>query len=85
MPAWTTTKVGSEGKTESSPYDVAKQGYEALMKGEQHVYSASAKTKFQGAVADFVPDSVKASMHEKQAKPVENEKQAEPATGRKSA
>lgn len=65
------TKVGQEGKKDSSPYDVAKQGFEALMKGEKHVYSASLKTKFQGAVANLVPDAVKASMHEEQAKPVE--------------
>ncbi len=29
------TKVGTEGKKESEPYDVAKQGFEALMKGEE--------------------------------------------------
>jgi short-subunit dehydrogenase len=63
------TKVGKEGKKDSEPYDVAKQGYEALMNGDKHVYSASFKTKVQGAVANFVPDSVKAAMHEKSAKP----------------
>ena len=79
------TKVGQEGKKDSTPYDVAKQGYEALMKGEQHVYAASMKTKMQGAVADFVPDSAKAAMHENQAKPVENEKDTDSADRRKSA
>ena len=79
------TKVGQEGKKDSSPYDVAKQGFEALMKGEQHVYAASVKTKVQGAVADFVPDSAKAAMHEKQAKPVENEKSVEPENRQKTA
>jgi len=64
------TKTGQEGKKESEPYVVAKQGYEALMKGEKHVYAASLKTKFEGAVANFVPDAVKASMHEKMAKPL---------------
>jgi short-subunit dehydrogenase len=64
------TKVGQEGKKESEPYDVAKQGFEALMKGEKHVYAASLKTKIEGAVANFVPDSVKAAMHEKMAAPV---------------
>jgi short-subunit dehydrogenase len=63
------TKVGKEGKKDSEPYDVAKQGYEALMNGDKHVYSASFKTRVQGAVANFVPDSVKAAMHEKSAKP----------------
>jgi short-subunit dehydrogenase len=64
------TKVGQEGKHESQPYEVAKQGFEALMKGEKHVYAASFQTKLQGAVANLVPDAVKASMHEKMAKPV---------------
>ena len=63
------TQVGQEGKKESEPYDVAKQGFEALMKGEKHVYAASLTTKLEGAVANFVPDSVKAAMHEKMAKP----------------
>ena len=64
------TQVGQDGKKESEPYDVAKQGFEALMKGEEHVYAASFKTKLEGAVANFVPDAVKAAMHEKMAKPV---------------
>jgi short-subunit dehydrogenase len=64
------TKTGQEGKKESAPYAVAKQGYDALMKGEKHVYAASLKTKVEGAVANFVPDKVKASMHEKMAKPL---------------
>ncbi|HEY4008721.1 MAG TPA: SDR family NAD(P)-dependent oxidoreductase [Acidobacteriaceae bacterium] len=67
------TKVGTEGKKESEPYDVAKEGFEALMKGEKHVYSASWKTKMEGAMANVTPDAVKASMHEKAAKPL-NEK-----------
>ncbi len=68
------TQVGQEGKKESDPYDVAKQGFQALMNGEQHVYAASLKTKAEGAVADFIPDSVKASMHEKMAKPLDEKK-----------
>jgi hypothetical protein len=66
------TKVGQEGKKESTPYDVAKQGFEALMRGDKHIYAASVKTKVEGAVANFVPDSVKAAMHEKMAKPVDD-------------
>lgn len=64
------TKVGSEGKKESEPYDVAKEGFEAMMKGEKHVYSASWKTKMEGATANITPDAVKASMHEKVARPL---------------
>ena len=68
------TKVGTEGKKDSEPYDVAKQGFDAMMEGEKHVYSASWKTKMEGATANAVPDAVKASMHEKQAKPLNAEK-----------
>jgi short-subunit dehydrogenase len=67
------TKVGTEGKKDSDPYDVAKEGFEALMKGDKHVYAASWKVKMEGAMANVTPDAVKASMHEKQAKPL-NEK-----------
>ena len=64
------TQVGQEGKKESEPYEVAKQGFKALMDGDKHVYAASAKTKIEGAVANFIPDAVKSAMHEKMAKPV---------------
>ncbi len=64
------TEVGTKGKKSSDPYDVAKQGFKALMAGDKHVYAADLKTKFQGAVANLVPDEVKASMHESMAKPL---------------
>lgn len=67
------TKLGREGKKENSPYDVAKEGFAALMKGEKHVYAASMKTKTEGALANLIPDKVKAAMHEKQAKPLDDE------------
>ena len=65
------TKVGSEGKKESEPQDVAKQGIDALMKGDDHVYSASFTTKMEGMLANVVPGAVKGAMHEKMAKPLE--------------
>lgn len=64
------TKVGSEGKKESQPDDVAKQGIDALLDGKDHVYAASIKTKLEGAVANFVPGALKGAMHEKMAKPL---------------
>jgi short-subunit dehydrogenase len=70
------TDVGQKGKMESEPYDVAKQGFEALMKGEKHVYAASLKTKIEGATANFVPDAVKGAMHEKMAQPKDEKKSA---------
>jgi short-subunit dehydrogenase len=63
------TEVGQKGKSESQPKDVARQGIDALLDGKDHVYAASFKTKLEGALANVVPGSVKASMHEKMAKP----------------
>lgn len=63
------TEVGSKGKEESQPQDVAKQGIDALFAGDDHVYSASAKTKMEGMMANAIPGSLKASMHEKMARP----------------
>ena len=63
------TQVGSEGKTESQPDDVARQGIEALLSGKDHVYAASTKTKVEGMLANVTPGSVKGAMHEKMAKP----------------
>ncbi len=62
------TEVGTEGKKDMEPYDVAKEGFAALMKGEKHVYTGW-KTKLEGATANVTPDALKASMHEKMAKP----------------
>jgi short-subunit dehydrogenase len=67
------TQVGSEGKKQSNPDDVAKDGIEALFAGKDHVYSHSMSTKLEGAVANFVPGSIKASMHENMAKPQTDE------------
>ncbi len=65
------TQVGQEGKSESQPADVAKQGIEALFDGKDHVYAASLTTKIEGMLANVVPGAVKGAMHEKMAKPVE--------------
>jgi len=63
------TKVGSEGKYTNDPRDVAEQGFKALMNNEDHIYAASIKTKVQGELGRFIPDSVKAEQHRKQAEP----------------
>ena len=63
------TEVGSKGKSESQPDDVARQGIEALLAGKDHVYSASMKTKVEGMLANLTPGSVKGAMHEKVARP----------------
>lgn len=70
------TKVGSEGKKDSDPDDVAHQGIEALLAGKDHVYSASLKTKLEGMLANVVPGRVKAAMHESAAKPIDEQRKA---------
>jgi short-subunit dehydrogenase len=56
----------------SSPEDVAKDGYEALMKGESKVVSG-AKNKMQAAMSTILPDSALASTMRKQMEPSERE------------
>lgn len=65
------TKVGTEGKHENKPEDVARQGIDALMSGKDHVYSASTKTKVEGMLANLIPGRAKAALHDKAAKPIQ--------------
>lgn len=66
------TQVGSEGKKESDPADVARQGIDALFDGKDHVYAASLKTKIEGKLANAIPGAAKGAMHEKMARPLED-------------
>jgi short-subunit dehydrogenase len=61
------TNVGASKKDD--PAVVAKQGFEALMKGKEKVVAGSMKTKVQGAASKVMPDSAKAQMHRKMAEP----------------
>jgi short-subunit dehydrogenase len=61
------TKVGAGDKDD--PADVARDGFEALMAGDERVVSASLKTKLQGRASRLLPDSAKAAMHRKMAEP----------------
>ncbi len=61
------TKVGTDDKDD--PADVARDGFEALMAGDERVVSASLKTKPQGRGSRLLPDSAKAAMHRKLAEP----------------
>jgi short-subunit dehydrogenase len=70
------TEVGSKGKSESQPDEVARQGIDALLAGDDHVYAASMKTKLEGKLANVVPGAIKGAMHEKMARPLEEEKSA---------
>ena len=73
------TQLGQEGKSESQPEDVARQGLDALMEGKDHVYAASLKTKIEGSMLNLVPGAVKGAMHDKMAKPVDDQPQKKPA------
>jgi short-subunit dehydrogenase len=61
------TKVGADEKDD--PAQVARQGYEALMNGEERVVAGSLKNKVQVAAGRFMPDRVKAEMHRNMAEP----------------
>jgi uncharacterized protein len=61
------TKVGAGDKDD--PADVARDGFEALMAGDERVVSASLSTKLQGRGSRVLPDSVKAKLHRRQAEP----------------
>ena len=61
------TPVGEGDKDD--PADVARDGFEAMMSGDERVVSASAKTKLQGRASRFMPDSAKAAMHRRMAEP----------------
>lgn len=56
--------------TLSDPAQVAKDGYDALMKGERKIVSGF-KNKMQAAMTNVMPDSALAGMMQKQMKPVE--------------
>lgn len=60
------TVVG-EGPKDSAEA-VAKQGFEALMKGADHILAASMKTKIQGLGAKFLPERVLAVLHRQKTK-----------------
>ena len=57
------TKVGTDKKDD--PARVAKQGFEALMAGNDGVLAESLKTKVGGLVSKILPDTVTAEMNRK--------------------
>ena len=61
------TKVGADPK-KSDPADVARVGFEAMLKGEGDVV-AGMKNKLQAAMAAVTPQSVLAEQHRKMAEP----------------
>jgi len=75
------TAVG-QGKKDSAA-EVAKIGFEAMLKGEGDVVSGW-KNKLQVAVANVTPASVLAEMHRKQAEPGSAEKKADKKAEKKT-
>ncbi|HMJ74081.1 MAG TPA: SDR family NAD(P)-dependent oxidoreductase [Solirubrobacterales bacterium] len=61
------TKVGSEEKDD--PMEVAQQGFDALMAGEEKVVGGSFKNKVQTVAGKVIPDSKKAELHRQMAEP----------------
>jgi hypothetical protein len=69
------TAVGQAKKDD--PAEVAKQGFEAMMKGKDSVIAASLKSKLQGLAHEILPETAKARVQAAQAKPGSGEKSAE--------
>jgi short-subunit dehydrogenase len=67
------TRVGASD-SKDDPADVAREGFEALMNGDEQVVAGSLTTKLMGRSGRFLPDSVKAAMHGKMAEPGSAEK-----------
>ncbi|MEV4004989.1 hypothetical protein [Actinomadura sp. NPDC049753] len=61
------TKLGQMDKDDAA--EVAREGFEALMAGKDHVVAGSFKNKVQVAGSRAVPDTVKAKAHGKLTKP----------------
>lgn len=67
----TNSKVAQDESSMADPADVAKDGYDALMAGDDMVISGL-KNKVQIAMSNVTPDSIVAEMMKKQQEPVEN-------------
>ena len=61
------TKLGQSEKDD--PAQVAKDGFEAMMAGKDHVVAGSLKNKFQAAAGYALPDPMVAKMHAAQSAP----------------
>jgi short-subunit dehydrogenase len=64
------TKAGTGKKDD--PAEVARQGFEALMKGDDTVVGGSLKNKAAALAARVLPDPVKAGLQAENAKPAED-------------
>lgn len=62
------TPVGKD-EDKDDPVEVARQGWEAMKKGEHGVVAGSFMNKVQATFAGIIPDSVLAQMHRRMAEP----------------
>jgi short-subunit dehydrogenase len=61
------TKVGAGPKDDAAT--VAREGFEALMKGKDHVVAGSAKNAVQAAAGNVLPDPAIAAQHRRMSEP----------------
>ena len=61
------TKVGQSKKDD--PTLVARQGYEAVMSGRDHVVAGSFKNRVQTTIAKIIPQKATAAIHRDMAEP----------------
>ena len=61
------TKAGAGKKDD--PAEVAKDGFEAMMAGKDHIIAGSFKNKVQSTIAKFIPETTAAEIQSKQTKP----------------
>lgn len=61
------TKAGASKKDDAE--QVAKQGFESLMAGDDHVVAGSLKTKVQAAVTNVLPSTANAAQHRQLSEP----------------
>jgi short-subunit dehydrogenase len=66
------TKVGTDKKDD--PAQVARQGYEAMLAGKDHVVAGAFKNKVQAVLAEVTPEPIKAEQHRKMAEPGSGER-----------
>jgi short-subunit dehydrogenase len=61
------TRVGSGRKDD--PAEVARDGFEAMMAGKDHVVAGSVRNKLMAGASKVTPESAKAQMHRKMSEP----------------
>ena len=61
------TRVGTSKKDDAA--QVARQGFEALMAGKDHVVAGSIMNKVQSTLAQVTPEPAAAAMHRKLTEP----------------